>query len=42
MKIGFIGLGKMGTAMAGRLLDAGHEVGVYNRTAAKAEPLVKD
>lgn len=40
MKIAFIGLGKMGAAMAGRLCDAGHDVGVYNRTASKAEPLV--
>ncbi len=40
MKIGFIGLGKMGTAMVGCLIDGGHEVGVYNRTASKAESLV--
>ena len=33
MKTGFIGLGRMGQAMARRLVDAGHEVGVYNRTA---------
>jgi 3-hydroxyisobutyrate dehydrogenase-like beta-hydroxyacid dehydrogenase len=39
MKVGFIGLGRMGGAMAGRLLEAGHEVGVYNRTAAKLKPL---
>jgi 3-hydroxyisobutyrate dehydrogenase-like beta-hydroxyacid dehydrogenase len=41
MKIGFIGLGNMGAGMAANLLKAGHEVTVYNRTAAKAEPLVK-
>jgi 3-hydroxyisobutyrate dehydrogenase-like beta-hydroxyacid dehydrogenase len=40
MKVGFIGLGHMGAAMAGSLLKAGHEVTVYNRTPAKAEALV--
>jgi 3-hydroxyisobutyrate dehydrogenase-like beta-hydroxyacid dehydrogenase len=40
MKIGFVGLGNMGAAMAGNLVKAGHDVMVYNRTAAKAEPLV--
>ncbi len=39
MKVGFIGLGRMGEAMAANLLHAGHEVTVYNRTRAKAEPL---
>jgi 3-hydroxyisobutyrate dehydrogenase-like beta-hydroxyacid dehydrogenase len=39
MKIGFIGTGRMGQAMARRLLDAKHEVGVYNRTPEKAKPL---
>src|SRR5689334_1675032 len=39
MKVGFIGTGRMGGAMVGRLLAAGHEVGVYNRTPAKAKPL---
>jgi 3-hydroxyisobutyrate dehydrogenase-like beta-hydroxyacid dehydrogenase len=39
MKIGFMGLGQMGRCMVGRLLDAGHELIVYNRTAAAAEPL---
>ena len=39
MKVGFIGLGRMGTAMAQRLLQAGHEVAVFNRTPAKAKPL---
>ncbi len=41
MKAGFIGLGHMGAGMAASLLKAGHEVTVYNRTRAKAEPLVK-
>jgi len=40
MKIGFIGLGNMGIAMAANLLKAGHDLTVYNRTAAKAEPLI--
>ncbi|NVB77908.1 MAG: NAD(P)-dependent oxidoreductase [Kofleriaceae bacterium] len=39
MKIGFIGLGHMGQAMAGRLLQQGHEVVVFNRTLDKAQPL---
>jgi 3-hydroxyisobutyrate dehydrogenase-like beta-hydroxyacid dehydrogenase len=38
MKLGFIGLGQMGRAMAGRLLEAGHDLVVYNRSAAAAEP----
>jgi 3-hydroxyisobutyrate dehydrogenase-like beta-hydroxyacid dehydrogenase len=36
MKVGFIGLGNMGAAMAANLLKAGHEVTVYNRTPGKA------
>ena len=40
MRIGFIGLGQMGSAMACRLLDAGHVLIVWNRSAASAEPLV--
>jgi 3-hydroxyisobutyrate dehydrogenase-like beta-hydroxyacid dehydrogenase len=40
MKVGFIGLGHMGSAMAGRLLQAGHEVTVSNRTASKAQALI--
>ena len=39
MKVGFIGLGNMGAAMAANLLKAGHEVTVYNRTPAKAHAL---
>ena len=39
MKIGFIGLGKMGRVMAARLLEVGHELTVYNRSSAAAEPL---
>jgi 3-hydroxyisobutyrate dehydrogenase-like beta-hydroxyacid dehydrogenase len=40
MQIGFIGLGNMGQAMARNLVQAGHEVIVYNRTPSRAEPLV--
>jgi 2-hydroxy-3-oxopropionate reductase len=39
-RVGFIGLGLMGLPMARNLLQAGYELTVYNRTAAKAEPLV--
>ncbi len=39
--IGWIGTGRMGFAMASRLLDAGFGLKVYNRTRAKAEPLVE-
>lgn len=40
MKIGFIGLGNMGAAIAANLVKAGHDVVVWNRSAAKAAPLV--
>lgn len=39
-KIGFIGTGIMGAAMAGHLMDAGFEVSVYNRTKSKAQSLI--
>ena len=39
MKVAFIGLGRMGSAMARRLLDAKHEVAVYNRTPGKTQAL---
>jgi 3-hydroxyisobutyrate dehydrogenase-like beta-hydroxyacid dehydrogenase len=42
MKVGFIGLGQMGRAMAANLLKAGHEVAVWNRSADKADVLVED
>ena len=38
-RIGWIGTGRMGAALARRLLDAGHDVAVYNRTRSKAEAL---
>ena len=39
-EIGYVGLGVMGQAIVRRLLDAGHEVTVWNRTREKAEPLL--
>ncbi|MFF3735469.1 NAD(P)-dependent oxidoreductase [Streptomyces sp. NPDC002476] len=39
MTVGWIGLGRMGTSMAGRLVSAGYDVSVWNRTRSKAEPL---
>src|SRR3954467_14925661 len=39
-ELGFVGLGVMGSGVARRLLDAGHTVTVWNRTRAKAGPLV--
>jgi 3-hydroxyisobutyrate dehydrogenase-like beta-hydroxyacid dehydrogenase len=39
-RIGFIGLGLMGTPMAANLINAGHAVAVYNRSAGKAQALV--
>lgn len=40
--VGFVGLGIMGSRMAANLARAGHEVAVYNRTAAKAEAWVAE
>src|SRR5215218_1848668 len=40
-KIGWIGMGRMGYPMAERLLDAGYDVTIWNRTRAKAEPLAR-
>jgi 2-hydroxy-3-oxopropionate reductase len=39
MNVGFIGLGVMGKPMAGHLVDAGHEVVVFNRSRAKVDEL---
>jgi 3-hydroxyisobutyrate dehydrogenase-like beta-hydroxyacid dehydrogenase len=39
-KVGFIGLGRMGHGMAGRYLDAGFSLAVWNRSKAKAEDLI--
>jgi len=39
--VGWIGAGRMGYQLAKRLLDAGYDVAIYNRTRAKAEPLIE-
>jgi 3-hydroxyisobutyrate dehydrogenase-like beta-hydroxyacid dehydrogenase len=40
-KIGFLGLGEMGTPMAGRLLQAGHDVVLWNRSLERTAPLAQ-
>jgi 3-hydroxyisobutyrate dehydrogenase-like beta-hydroxyacid dehydrogenase len=40
LQVAVLGIGGMGKGIAGRLIDAGHEVTVYNRTAAAADELV--
>ena len=40
-RLGWVGAGRMGHALAGRLLAAGHDVAVFNRTRAKAESLTE-
>lgn len=42
MKIGFLGTGQMGIPMALRLLAAGHELRVWNRTEGRTEPLLRE
>jgi 6-phosphogluconate dehydrogenase len=42
MRIGMIGLGRMGMNMARRLLSGGHEIFAYNRTRGKVEQIMKD
>jgi 3-hydroxyisobutyrate dehydrogenase-like beta-hydroxyacid dehydrogenase len=42
MRIGFLGLGKMGFPMARRLLAAGHELAVWNRTEGRTKPLLRE
>lgn len=41
MQVSVLGMGRMGRAVAGRLLDRGHAVTVWNRTPGRAEPLVR-
>jgi 3-hydroxyisobutyrate dehydrogenase-like beta-hydroxyacid dehydrogenase len=41
MKVGFLGLGQMGAAMAANLIKAGHDVTVYNRSPDKTRPLAE-
>lgn len=40
--VAFLGLGRMGSLMAGRVLAAGHDLTVWNRTAGRTQPLVAD
>lgn len=40
MKVGFIGLGAMGSAIASNILTSGHELTVYNRTIEKTRTLI--
>ena len=42
MRIGFLGLGAMGTPMALRLIAAGHELAVWNRTEGRTKPLIRE
>lgn len=42
MKLGFLGVGAMGTPMALRLIAAGHELSVWNRTEGRTEPLLRE
>ncbi len=42
MRIGFLGLGNMGTPMALRLLAAGHELSVWNRSEGRTKPLIHE
>jgi 3-hydroxyisobutyrate dehydrogenase-like beta-hydroxyacid dehydrogenase len=42
MKLGFLGLGAMGTPMALRLIAAGHELSVWNRTEGRTKPLLRE
>ena len=39
MRVGFVGLGNMGSGMARNLIKAGHTLTVYNRTRSRAEAL---
>src|SRR5512137_151331 len=41
INVGWIGLGRMGEAMAARLVKGGHNVKVWNRTRSKADPLAE-
>jgi 3-hydroxyisobutyrate dehydrogenase-like beta-hydroxyacid dehydrogenase len=42
MRVGFLGLGTMGTPMALRLIAAGHELSVWNRTEGRTKPLLHE
>ncbi|HET7410231.1 MAG TPA: NAD(P)-binding domain-containing protein [Paracoccaceae bacterium] len=40
-KLGFVGLGRMGAPMAGRLMDAGHDLVVFDTNPAALAPLLE-
>jgi 3-hydroxyisobutyrate dehydrogenase-like beta-hydroxyacid dehydrogenase len=42
MKVAFVGIGKMGLPMAGQILEAGHDLTVFNRTRERCDPLRGD
>jgi 3-hydroxyisobutyrate dehydrogenase-like beta-hydroxyacid dehydrogenase len=42
MKVGFLGTGQMGIPMARRLIAAGHELTVWNRTSGRTDPLLRE
>lgn len=42
MKVGFLGLGNMGSPMALRLLAAGHDLSVWNRSEERTKPLIHE
>ena len=42
MRVGFVGVGEMGSPMALRLLAAGHELRVWNRTEERAKPAIHE
>ena len=42
MRVGFIGLGRMGHGMAKRILDAGHELSIYDKNPLSLEKLGSD
>lgn len=41
MKVGFVGIGRMGEVMAGKIVAGGHHVTVYNRSPGKTDGLAK-
>ncbi|HEV8556858.1 MAG TPA: NAD(P)-binding domain-containing protein [Actinophytocola sp.] len=42
LRVAFLGLGHMGAPMAHRLVAAGHDVAVWNRTRERAAPLARE
>ncbi|HEY4018947.1 MAG TPA: NAD(P)-binding domain-containing protein, partial [Pseudonocardiaceae bacterium] len=41
VRVGWIGIGRMGAALVHRLLEAGHDVAVYNRTRSKTDAVAR-